>query len=224
MAKPATKPERQDQARYDFAPRAQLLMGDSLRRYSSAVQKMKYILPALALGVLLALMIWPQLFGSDNHFTLNSDQALQQAPQSSVIMGPRYVGNNGRGLRYNIQAATAKPAPDQPQAVNLDRLRIESQSDDKAMRLVADRATYWRDRNGLAAQGNIELVTTAGQTIQTDQAYADFKAGTIWGNAPISGESAQGNFQGQGFEAAQNGNYFKLSGKVKLSLQPRTGS
>lgn len=221
MAKIKAKRPPLQTLRYEYVPRAQLLLGDNLGRYSEIVYRLKLVLPILALGVLVALWVWPQLFGNDSRFTLSGESIAQQAPEASVINGPRYVGNNGSGLRYNIQAKTAKPVPNEPQAINLDQLRIESQTDGKAMLLTANRATYWRDRNGLSAEGKIELTTANGQSLQTEQAFADFKAGTVWGEQAISGQSPQGSFSGQGFTAAQNGAYVKLNGRVRLQLNPR---
>lgn len=208
---------------FDSLPRAQMIFGDSLARYSDTVYRLKLILPGLALLVLLSLMVWPQLMDSDNRFTLGGDNIAAQAPAASVIIGPRYVGNNGQGLAYHIAAKTARPDATNPQAVNLDQLSITVEKGESRLDLVADRATYWRDRNGIAAQGDIVLRGQDGQSIRTNAAFADFKAATIWGDSDVVGQTHTGTFSGQGFIARQDGSKIELRGQVRVSLLPRSG-
>ncbi len=193
---------------------------DPRNAYSRYVYWLKIVLPGLALALLLTVLAWPELIGSDQRFRITAQDITEHAQQASYISRPRYVGSNRSGLAYSIGAEMAVPVQNEPQAINMQTLMVEiKKSADTTVSLHADRATYWRDRHGMAVQGNIRIIGDNGYDLRTDQAYADFNRGVIWGTGPISGKTPLGTIAAEGFEAAQDGGMIKLSGKSRVTLQ-----
>ncbi len=206
-------------ARFDYTPTVDILVGKN--NYSDRVYWLKMILPAMAVAILLAISVWPNLVENETRFRITADNVADKAPQSSMIVGPNYVGNNGNGLVYNIKAAAAAPSPENFQAINLTNLQVNVKFENaQTLTIAADRSTYWRNRHGMATQGNIVIKTNQGHEIRTNAAYADFAQGIVWSDANVTGQSQQGWFTSQGFEAAQDGDRVVLRGKVKLNLLP----
>lgn len=224
MEKPsAAKPDGKTKG-FDYTPRAVSEIGLEIKNvYSRVVFWLKIILPAMAVALLLMIMVWPKVDSDSSHFHLEPQNVAKEAPTSSVIVGPRYVGSTGNGVTYSIRADAAAPAPSDPNAINLQKLQIDlSLQNMDTVHLNADRATYWRDRNGMTAHGNIYVQTAEDQEIFTETAYADFAKGIIWGEAPISGRSPNGQFTAQGFEAAPDSGMIKLKGRTQMTLQPKS--
>ncbi len=206
--------------RFDYTPRVQVLMGGN--NYSEIVYWLKIVLPALAVAILLAITVWPNLIENENRFRLSAENVMEEAPQASLIVGPRYTGTTNNGLSYTIRAAAAAPSPENANAINLKNLQIDIKSENATTIFVsANRSTYWRNRHGLSTQGDIMIRTTSGYEIKTDAAYADFAQGILWSDRAITGKSPQGSFTAAGFEAKDDGNQVILHGKVKLNLLPK---
>ena len=204
-----------------YIPRAAALMTGRHSAYSDAVYWLKTILPIMAALLLLAISIWPNLIENENRFQLSTNQLAEDAPQASVIVGPKYIGTTGSGLNYTVKASHAAPSLENTDAINLKNLRIDVKAqNDTAMTMTANRATYWRTRNGMAAEGDITVKTNQNHTMRAKTAYADFGRSVVWSDAPISGEGPNGTFKADGFEITQDGSQVLLRGKVDLSLIP----
>ncbi|TAH37772.1 MAG: LPS export ABC transporter periplasmic protein LptC [Alphaproteobacteria bacterium] len=218
--KPASKTAGQKPARFEYTPRAQVLLGGS--HYSEIVYWLKIVLPALAVAILLTITVWPNLIENENRFSLTTENVMEEAPQASLIVGPRYTGTTNNGLSYTIRAAAAAPSPENANAINLKDLKIDIQSQNNTTIFVsANKSTYWRNRHGMSTQGDIVIRTNSGYEIKSDVAYADFAQGILWSDSAISGRSPQGSFTASGFEAKDDGNQVILRGKVKVNLLPK---
>lgn len=212
--------------RFDYTPRAEILFGDEFKNiYSQTVFWLKIILPAFAVALVLMIMVWPNFNASDNKFRISGDEMAATAPMASVIVGPRYVGSNDDGLNYSIRADAAAPVADEPNAINLKNLNIDvTFKTGMTAHMTAERATYWRNRNGMVAQGKIRVTTNDDHVIDADIVYADFAKGMIWSDRAVTGRSLTGDFAAEGFETDKTANRIKLSGRVKMHLQPRSQS
>ena len=209
--------------RFEYAPRAEILFGGEIKNiYSQAVYWLKITLPALAVALLLMIMVWPNFNNGDSKFRITDQDVAVGAPTASTIVGPRYVGSNDDGLNYSIKAAAAAPVADQPNAINLKNLTVDvTFKTGMTAHMTAERATYWRDRNGMVAQGYIRVTTNNDHTIDADIVYSDFAKGMIWSDRKITGRSITGDFTADGFETDKTANRIKLNGRVKMRLQPR---
>ena len=195
----------------------------SIQFYSAWVYWLKRILPAIAVSLLLLLTVWPSLMQNDKSFRIEASDVAQTAQQTSLIVGPRYMGVTSDNRPYTVAASAAAPVAGQPMAVNLSKLQVDvTISEELKLLLKADRATYWRDRNGMVVSGNVTVTSSTGYEIRANHIYADFASGMIWNDTPIIGQSPLGQFYAQGFRAKSNGDNIELLGQSRIFLKPRS--
>lgn len=204
---------------------AELVKNIPLQFYSTWVYWLKRILPGIAVGLILLLMVWPNFIKNDSRFRIETSDVVQTANQTSMIVGPRYMGVTADNRPYVVSAAAAAPVPNNAMAVNLTTLVVEIDLNANLKLLLhADRATYWRDKNGMVVSGNVTVRSNTGYEIRANHVYANFADNLIWTDSPVIGNSPLGQFYSQGFKAKADGEEVELLGKTRLFLLPRSGN
>src|SRR5690606_36710034 len=80
---------------------ARLSGGDA---YSSAVGVLKYLLPALAVGLVLLVVVWPRVDPTDPRFSLQLRDLMPGEPSNSIMLNARFDGSAVEGRPYRVTA------------------------------------------------------------------------------------------------------------------------
>lgn len=190
--------------------------------YLRSVLWAKVAFPALAVALLAIVFIWPQLSQQEKRLKVDFPLLANTDQIGSYVTSPRYMGVNAKGQNFQITAKSAYSASGEGgSAINLDQVQARLQQDDKnSLVLAADQATFWHKQRKLALAGNVTFINAGGYRLTASQAYADLKAGVIWGDQPILGQGPLGSLKGQGFRILDQGNRLILQGKSTITLNP----
>jgi len=201
-------------------PRRQMLVPSRARRLPSAaalawrrvaVRIGRVLLPALALGLLAALALWPEFDRVEDRARLSYRVGV--APGGVQVIGPRYDSVDREGRPFTVSADTAVQDAT-TEALDLDRPRADLFTSDGWLLLEAERGRYDRRAERLDLSGGVTLWEDRGAMIRTARATILTGAGTAEGDRPVA---AQGPF---GMLDAEGG--FRITGRgdVVLFLGP----
>ena len=195
-------------------------------RHSRRVDRLRFILPATALMMLVMVMAWPWLNGGYHGFIM---PVLKQATgfdtDAMRMMNPRYVGRTEAQEPFEVSAASAFLDPKNQQKIYLERITaiVEKEAtDDVHMR--ANEGLYYRNRSTLDLNGDLELRVGEGYIFNTSEASVNFSLGEVDGPMPVTGEGPIGTLSADRFTVKDHGKLFRFNGQVQVVYQPAAPS
>lgn len=192
------------------------------RSYSRFVQRMKLLLPAVAVCLLLLIAMWPRIASviQSVHFQLPRLD-LSEARQLRMVQ-PRYAGVDRQNRPFILTAEAAKQARKGDDLVTLDGPKGDLTTlSGSWLEITGDSGTYLPTPQLLDLFGNVELYQDRGNEFRTDSAHLDMGNGTAEGHEPIEGHGPFGHIIGEGFRMYDRGDVIIFTGKSKLDLLPR---
>lgn len=199
-----------------FVPRAddRRKVGSS---YSHFVRVAKFLLPLIALGLILSVVLWPRL----NPKPL-VDTALQVEQQVAAMVSPRFVSTDRAGRPYSIIAAQAEELRGPGDIVDLMQPEGEiTMADGRWLAVMSDTARLDRDTDVLQLDGRVNLFRDDGIQFVTEQAFIHINAGTAWGDLPVVVSGPFGVVRGQGFRYVDDAGQIVFTGRSDLLLHDR---
>ena len=79
-----------------------------LAGYSRYVVFMKFLLPAAALMLVAAIIVWPQIHVADNNFSIGLSDFQLTARENPSMVNARFVGSDKKSQPFSITADLAK--------------------------------------------------------------------------------------------------------------------
>lgn len=201
--------------------RRRLRFGDS-RSHSRFVQRSKWVLPALAVTLLLLVGTWPEIKSIIDrlHFTVPRID-LSEARNLRMV-DPRYTGIDRDNRPYVLTAAAATQASQADDIVSLDAPRADMTTNSgNWVEVTGYTGTYQPQPQLLDLYGDVELYQDRGNEFHTDSARLDIANGTARGDQPVSGQGPFGHVTAQGFTMYNRGDVIDFTGKTNLTLLPR---
>jgi len=192
-------------------------------RSSRTVGLLRYILPAIALGLVGLVVLWPQLIGGAGGLIAPIFANAEIEGTDVMLMHhPRYVGQTRDDEPYELTAASAYIDPKRPNRVHLDHLAADlASASQRDVKLVALKGLYNRGADKLDLDGDIELTTSDGYRFETESARIDLQKGEVIGDTPIQGFGPTGTLAADRFEIHDSGDLLRFEGRVKVTLPPR---
>lgn len=189
--------------------------------YSQIVGFMKFLLPAVALGIATLVLMWPQLNPLDQRFRLAPVQVSIEDLENLRMVQPRYVGVDERNQPYSIVASQATQAKGSSDATDL----AEPQGDLTTQQgtwlaLTADHGLYHQPDKTLELWGGVSLFHDGGYEIATERARVDLGRGSAEGDAPVQGQGPNSVLTGQGFRILDRGARIEVRGRSRVVLFP----
>jgi lipopolysaccharide export system protein LptC len=200
------------------APRMAPARGRSTR----TVELLRYILPAIALGLIALVVLWPQLIGGAGGLIapIFANAEIEGA-EVMLMHNPRYVGQTRDAEPYQLTAASAYVDPKRPNRVHLDRLAAQiAPASRRDVNLVALKGLYNRAADKLDLDGDIALTTSDGYRFETQSARINLQSGQVIGEQPIQGFGPTGTLSADRFEIHDSGQLLRFEGRVKVTLPP----
>ncbi|HUN42289.1 MAG TPA: LPS export ABC transporter periplasmic protein LptC [Acetobacteraceae bacterium] len=191
-----------------------------LARRHFAITATKFLLPALALGLLSTIALWPEF----NRAAEEARAAFKQMSaevQGGELIDARYHGIDDKGRPYTLTASTAQQ--DGPERVNLTKPAGDiTLQDGTWLMLHSKDGVFMRHLNELDLSHDVTLYRDDGTTMVTASAAIDLKDGAAAGGQPVHAEGPFGKLDSKGFTIVDKGANIQFGGPAHLVLNGAT--
>lgn len=190
------------------------------RGYGRFVGLAKLLLVALALGLIVALLIWPRL-GKNDGFTLGSIQMNieKEDVESLRVVNARITGSGGNGLPFTLTFDSASQTRRDADLVSLAGPRAEVYLRDGSwVALASPKGRYHRNGSILELDAPVSIYHDSGLEIQTGAINYNLASGDGAGNDPLHGQGPFGSIDSEGFRIREGGRVFQFTGKSRVVL------
>lgn len=182
----------------------------------------KRLLPVLAVGLLLAVALWPEFERSEDRARVSFRRVIQASPEALRVVEPRYQGLDEQNRPYTLTADTATQAGQQQDVVDLEEPRADILLNDGAWVLLEARAgRFDKARNHLDLTGNVTLWHDNGTMMVTEQAAVQLAEGAASGDAPVAAQGPFGTLTSEGFRLRDRGQVVIFTGNARAVLEGR---
>ncbi len=216
------------------APRRPSLMQTRARpkysaHYSRFVHAMKWLLPAVAAVLILAIMAWPYLRTDDLRFRISFAALTADQTEDPSMVNPRYLGIDNDNQAYSVTADLARKLAtgaltSGPLAVELEMPKADiTLKDGTWLVLTAENGVYKRDAQTLDLVGAVNLFHDSGYEFRTSRARIDLEKGRAVGDQAVHGQGPFGDLKAEGFDLLDKGKTIVFTGKSKLVIYPGMG-
>ena len=191
-------------------------------RHSRRVDRLRFLLPAIALLLLAVVMAWPWLTGGYYGLIVPVfKSALDYENDVMRMLKPRYVGKTKAAEAYEVTASSAFLDPAEPDRIHLDQLNaVLEQTGASEVRLSADEGVYLRKRGVLELDGDLQLTFGEGYRFTTESAHVDLGRGFVAGAEPVTGEGPVGALAADRFNIEDGGKRLWFEGRVQVTIRP----
>ncbi len=201
--------------------RRHLRFGDT-RSHSRFVQRSRWILPALAITLLLLVGTWPEIKAIIDHLHFTVPRIDLTQARNLRMVQPRYSGidKDNRPYVLTADAATQKSQADDLVSLDLPRADMTTNSGNW-VEITGYTGAYQTQPQLLDLYGDVELYQDRGNEFHTDSARLDIANGSAVGTDPVVGQGPFGHVTAEGFAMYQRGEIIDFTGKTNLTLLPR---
>lgn len=203
------------------ALRRRLHFGDT-RSHSRFVQRSKWVLPSLAVTLLLLVATWPQLKSVVDRLHFTVPRIDISDARNLRMVDPRYNGIDKQNRPYVLTAATATQASGSDDIVSLASPKADMTTNSgNWVEMTSYTGTYQPQPQLLDLYGDVELYQDRGNEFHTDSARVDVANGTATSDQPVTGQGPFGQVTAEGFTMLDRGAVIQFTGKTNLVLLPR---
>jgi lipopolysaccharide export system protein LptC len=187
----------------------------ALRRFTVLVAKIG--LPLLALALLSAIALWPEIARVSEQGRLSFRRVFALQAESGRMLQPRYHGVDERGRPYTLTARWANQSG--PNRVELGDpkgdLMLESGN---WMQVEAKQGVFIQHAELLDLSKDVVLYRDDGTVVRTDTAAVDVKQGAASSDDKTHAEGPFGVLDAQGFILTDKGASIQFQGPARLIL------
>ncbi len=189
--------------------------------HSRLVGLMKLLLPAVALGVIAVIVVWPQLGADRGQLRLGEARGIAAGDAERLRMvKARYIGLDDDMRPYVITADEAVQASGDSDAVDLDNPKADMTADDGAwVILTARTGVYYRDSSVVDLKGDVTFNHDNGSMVRTTTARLDVRSGSAAGDEPTEAQGPSGEVRGEGFRVRERGQIYLFTGRASAVLR-----
>lgn len=191
----------------------------SADHYSRLVALLKRLLPAVGVGLLLMVALWPRLSPLlDSMRAAVSLIDLREARDLKMI-NPRYAGTDRLNWPYVLTAAVGRQMPNRGDLMSLEKPRAVMIAHGARVVLTAKTAIYQSQAQLLDLFDDVTLTHQNGTRFVTRRAHANLALSTADGDDPIEGHGPRGDVWGQGFRVRDRGDTIDFTGRSHAILK-----
>ena len=187
--------------------------------YSRFVGMMKLLLPLLAFGLAVAVVIWPNEFRQETGFHLTYVSGADGGAAELTMLRPRYLGTDAHDRPFVVTADRATQDPQDQRLITLVNLQADmSMTDSRWFTVMANKGIYHQQRNYLRLQGAINLFSDQGYEFNAQVAEIDLRLGKAVSNRPVQGQGPFGTLRADRLKVEDFGQRLLFSGNVKMHI------
>lgn len=216
----ATPAARPAERRIGFFDTLRMPRRHSLLR-TRIVRLLKLVLPAVAAGLVVLLLAWPQLHPIEQRFRLKPVAIGIEDLENLRVVSARLVGTDENDQPYTIVAEQALQ-----QSGNSDVTDLVKPQGDIALNggawvtLMADTGRYFKGTERLTLAGHVSLFHDQGYELHTARADVDLGQGNASGDDPVTGQGPDMELEGEGFRLYDKGKRIQVTGQSRLVIRP----
>lgn len=191
--------------------------------YSRFVARAKRLLPLMAIGLLILVVVWPRLDIHFDRFSLIPKIDRQQAHDLRMLHA-RYTGIDKENRPFVITADAAEQmSTDINDLVGLEGPKADvTTADGGWYEASAFTGTYQPQNKMLDLFGSVALYAARGDEFHTDSARVDLGNSNAEGNEHVTGQGPFGHVEAAGFRIVDRGATVIFTGHTDLYLEPHT--
>jgi lipopolysaccharide export system protein LptC len=188
--------------------------------WDRTVATLKVALPAAALAVLAACLVWPLTSQQDFSFILSKDR-VAEAQERLRMDRAVYRGEDSKGQPFTISAASAVQKSSDTPVVELRDISAQLRTADGVARADAGIGRYDLEREQIAVVGPVTLQSTNGYRLETRDVNVDLASRRVTGSGRVEGAMPLGSFSAARMQADVDGRRVILDGGASLRIVQR---
>jgi lipopolysaccharide export system protein LptC len=189
--------------------------------YSRFVTLAKLLLPTVAVALIAAVFIWPQLQSREGGFNLGFAELKIGDAERLRMINPRYTGLDQNQLPYEVTAEVANQDSPKADDIQLEKPKADmTLSDGTWIAIEAPLGNYGQKSQLLDLSGGVNLFHDSGYEFNSPTARVDLANGLAEGHERIVGHGPFGDAEGEGFRLLDKGKTIIFTGKSKVVLYP----
>lgn len=196
---------------------------DALQRIAvrtRTVHVMKLVLPAAAILLIAAVVLWPYLVPDRSGFPIAFAE-LEDTVDSVSMIDARFVGTDDHNLPFTVSARRVDNLKPDATEMELHEPAADMTLDDGSWILVrSDTGEYAVAAESLDLVGDVQLFHDSGYEFRTSRARVDLEHHVIVGSEPVAGHGPLGELSAKGFRVLDEGGTIVFDGPARLLIYP----
>lgn len=203
-------------ARGALLDRYAVLAGTAAPRRRWIVTLAKRVLPALALGLLVLVALYPEISGVADGSRI-SYRRLDIAPEGGQLLEARYQGLDETGRPFTLTASKVRQVG--PERTDLEQPKADITLESGSWLMIQARAGSYAQRlRRLDLAGEVTLYRDDGTTLETEAVVIDMNAAAAAGDSMVHAEGPFGVLDAQGFTLVDRGAVIHFNGPARIVL------
>ena len=154
----------------------------------------KVALPS-AVGALIAILAFAPLDKEGDASFILDKKKVDNAPERMRVQAARYVGEDNRGQKFSIEAASAIQRSSDVPVVDISGMMARLGLAQGPLIIMANLAQYDLDAQKIAIRGPVRVVGPDGYRLETRDVLVDLKQRRLASSGPVSGSMRLGQFR-----------------------------
>lgn len=163
-------------------------------RHDRFVRFAKVALPS-AVGVLIAVLAFAPLDKEGDASFILDKKKVDNAPERMRVEAARYVGEDNRGQKFSIEAASAIQRSSDVPIVDISGMMAQLGLAQGPLIIMANLAQYDLDAQKIAIRGPVRVIGPDGYRLETRDVLVDLKQRRLASSGPVSGSMRLGQFR-----------------------------
>ncbi|MCB4820715.1 LPS export ABC transporter periplasmic protein LptC [Roseicella aerolata] len=179
----------------------------------------KRLLPVLALGLLAAVVFWPEIEGNEDRSRVSFRRTVEPRAEALRVVNPRYQGVDELNRPFTVTARAGQQEGSE-EILNLEEPRGDIVLGDGAWIYVQSEAgRYDKPAGRLDLTGDVTIYHDNGTMLRTNEASVQVEAGTASGDAPVAAQGGFGTLTAEGFRLRERGAVVIFTGRSHAVLE-----
>jgi lipopolysaccharide export system protein LptC len=192
-------------------------------RHSRYVGILKILLPSIAVGLILLLVVWSQMNLDERRFRIGLTELAPEEVDSVNVVNARYEGIDKQDRPFTVTAAHAVQVEKESDVIDLTEPRADITLGGGAwLALAADTGRFVRKDDLLDLRGSVSLFHDRGFEFHAETVRINLEDSTAISHDPVDGQGPDGHVTAQGIEVMKGGDRILLLGRAKLVLYPHS--
>lgn len=186
--------------------------------YSRFIGMMKYVMPLLAVVLLIAVFFWPQFKSTKQQATNSVLQTFKPDDLNNFQMvSPNFVGTDDKNRPYRVTAELARMENKDADIVKLQKPKADiTLENGQWIAVTAKDGIFHQKAKQIELIGDVNVYHDAGYTFKTEYAKVDVTNGWAEGNKPVAASGPKGTLTAEGFKITDKGKTVVFTGKSRV--------
>jgi lipopolysaccharide export system protein LptC len=181
---------------------------------------MKFVLPAVAVGMVIAVVVWPKFQPRVDRFRVGLSATENHIEQGPTMVRARYEGIDTKGQPFLITADEVENLDPAGDKMKLKTPQADITFDSGAwMSVTALNGIYDQKAEFIELRDEVTLFHDKGYNFVTSQADIDLRTKGASGKEPVVGQSPLWDLTSEGFRVVDGGRTIFFDGHATLMIR-----